>query len=125
MPNGPLKNVWLRNILRENPRPRAHTFVCSAHITEDCFQPGVEIIPGFKKVKTLISSAILTIFKFGSRDNGKKAKPSSMRQIQNRERKVGFDLYCVLEPQYQGLFIYQSQEFWLLKLFTIDLDIVR
>ena len=88
LPNGPLKSVWLRNIHRENPRPLAHTFVCSAHLTEDCFQPGVEIIPGFKKVKTLISSAIPTIFKFGSRDNGKKARPSSMRQIQNRERPL-------------------------------------
>ena len=69
LPNGPL-SVWLRNIRRENPGPRAHTFVCSAHFTEDCFQPGVETIPGFKKVKMLISSAIPTIFKFGSRDNG-------------------------------------------------------
>ena len=82
LPNGPLKSIWLRNIRRENPCPRTLTFVCSAHFKEDCFQPGVEIIPGFKKVKTQISSAIPTIFKFGSRDNDKKARPSSMRQIQ-------------------------------------------
>ena len=106
LPNGPLKSVLLRNIRRENPRPRTRTFVCSAHFTEDCFQPGVEIIPGFKKVKTLISSAIPTIFKFGSRDNGKKARPSSMRQIQNRERTVGFDLYYILRSKCQIVFIY-------------------
>ena len=124
LPNGPLKSVWLRNIRRENPRPRAHTFVCSTHFTEDCFQPGVEIIPGFKKAKTLLSSAIPTIFKFGSRD-GRKARPSSLRQIQNRARKVGFDLYSILKPKCQIIFIYKSQEFWLQKLFTINLDINR
>ena len=93
LPNGSLKSVWLRNIRRENPPPPAQSFVCSAHFTDDCFQPGVAIIPGFKKFKTLMSSAIPTIFKLGSRDNGRKARPSSMRQIQNPERLV---LICTI-----------------------------
>ena len=90
LPNGPLKSVWLRNIRRENPRQRVNTFVCSAHFTPDCFQPSVELIPRYKKPKKLKPSAVPTLFAFPTKLKEVKGRPSSERQIKNRERQV----YC-------------------------------
>lgn len=89
LPNGPMKSVWLRNLRRDNPRERGNTYVCSAHFTPDCFEPATEIIPGFKKRKTLKPSATPTIFAFPTKlINGNKTRPSSMKQIQNRAKQV-------------------------------------
>ena len=72
LPNGPLTSVWLRNLRRENPRERANAYVCSAHFTPDCFEPNIELIPGFKKRKMLKPSAVPIIFAFPTKP--KKAK---------------------------------------------------
>ena len=86
--NGPLRSVWLRNLRRENPRERANTYVCSAHFAPDCFEPTAEVIPGFKKRKTLKPSAVPTMFAFTTKGNENKTRLSSVKQIRNRTRKV-------------------------------------
>jgi hypothetical protein len=53
LPNGPLRSVWLHNLRLENPRERVNTYVCSTHFAPDCFELNAEVIPGFKKRKTL------------------------------------------------------------------------
>ena len=88
LPNGPLRSVWLRNLRREIPRERANTYVCGAHFTPDCFQPNIELIPGFKKRKMLKPSAVPTIFAFPTKAKENKTRSSSLRQIRNRAIKV-------------------------------------
>ena len=88
LPNGPLRSVWLRNLRRENPREHANTYVCSAHFAPDCFEPNAEVIPGFKKRKTLKPSAVPTMFAFPTKGNENKTRLSSVKQIRNRTRKV-------------------------------------
>lgn len=88
LPNWPLKNVWLRNIRRENPCVRFNSYVCSAYLTPDCFEPAKEIIPGFKKWKMLKPSAVPTIFAFPTKLHDNKPRPSTVRQIKNCTKKV-------------------------------------
>lgn len=87
VPSGPLKNIWLRNVRRDNPRKIINSFVCSAHFTPDCFIPATEIC-GRKKPRALKSSAIPTLFEHAK----KKIPPrsSSLRQI--NEREVGYTM---------------------------------
>ena len=67
---------------------RGNTYVCSVHFTWDCFEPTMEIIPGFKKRKMLKPSAVPTIFAFPTKLNENKTRPSSVKQIENRAKKV-------------------------------------
>ena len=85
LPTGSLKNIWLRNVRRENPRKSGNSFVCSEHFTPDSFEPAIEIC-GFKKARTLKPSAVPTLFSFPTRET--KARESSLRQIQSRAKNV-------------------------------------
>ena len=88
LPNGPLKDIWLRNIHRENPRDRGYTYVCSAHFTPDCFEANTGLIPGFKKRKMLKPTAVPTVFSFPTKYSVNKPRLSSVKQIKSREKKV-------------------------------------
>ena len=88
LPNGPLKDVWLRNIRRENPRDRGYTYVCSAHFTPDCFEANTGLIPGFKKRKMLKPTPVPTVFLFPTKYSVNKPRLSSVKQIKSREKKV-------------------------------------
>ena len=86
--NGPLKDVWLRNIRRENPRDRGHTYVSSAHFTPDCFEASTGLILCFNKRKILKPTAVPTIFLFPTKYSVNKPRLSSVKQIKSREKKV-------------------------------------
>ena len=87
LPNGPLGDIWLRNLRRTNPRDRGHTYVCCAHFTPDCFEANTGLIPGFKNRKTLKPMAIPTIFSFPTKSNVNKPRLSSVKQIKSREKR--------------------------------------
>lgn len=129
LPTGPLKNIWLRNIRRENIRANVHTRVCSEHFTEDSFEPAIEIIPGFKKSKKLKSTAVPTVFAFHTRANEDKTRPSSLKQIQSRARKVcismqQFYIYTKAKRSNNISFTYYKNH-GIIRLFTICLHIIQ
>ena len=83
----PLKDIWLRNIRRENPRDRDHTNVCSAQFTPDCFEANTGSIPGFNKHKMLRTTAVPTVFSFPTKYSVNKPRLSSVKQIKSRENQ--------------------------------------
>ena len=118
LPNGPLKDIWLRNIRRENPRDRGYTYVCSAHFTPDCFEANTGLIPGFKK-----PTAVPTVFSFPTKYSVNKPRLSSVKQIKSKRKKglkikffqilllgilftfyykrnASKNLYCIIEDYY-------------------------
>ena len=88
LPNGPLKDIWLWNIHRENPRDRGYTYVCSAHFTPDCFEANTGLIPGFNKRKMLKPTAVPTVFSLPTKYSVNKQRLSSVKQIKSTEKKV-------------------------------------
>ena len=88
LPNGPLKDIWLRNIRQENPRDRGYTYVYSAHFTPDCFEANTGLIPGFKKRKMLKPTAVPTVFSFPTKYSVNKPRLCSVKQIKSREKRI-------------------------------------
>ena len=89
LPVGPLRNIWLRNIRRENPRSQGHSFVCSEHFSPDCYENEKEVILGFSnKGRKLKRSSVPTIFPFSTKSKEMHCRQSSTKQIQNRGKKV-------------------------------------
>ena len=64
LPNGPLRDIWVRNLRRENLRDRGYSYVYSAHFTPDCSGANTGLIPAFKKRKMLKPTAVPTVFSF-------------------------------------------------------------
>ena len=64
LPNGPLRDIWVRNLRRENLRDRGYSYVYSAHFTPDCSGANTGLIPAFKKRKMLRPTAVPTVFSF-------------------------------------------------------------
>ena len=82
---GPLKSVLLRNIRRDNPHRPSNLFVCSAHFTEDCFNPATELC-SHKASKKLKRTAVPTLFSFPTTRNEETGRQSSRRQIEARAK---------------------------------------
>ena len=87
VPSNHMKNVWLQNIRRDNPRDVKHSFVCSEHFTPDSYVTSLaETLCGHKGRTVLKPDAVPTIFKHSENTPKRKPRLSSERRSHTRER---------------------------------------
>lgn len=70
-----LHKVWIKQINRKNFIPFKHSYVCSDHFTEDCFEPSSllkeKLMPNQKTRRLLKKDAFPTLFLNGKEDKGR------------------------------------------------------